>query len=280
MTDGTVVVVLAPSSESRDAACRAAAVLGCKMIDPMRLLGDDHTNLDAEHSVCLTSEVALAAARYGKVVVSGPISKWGKKDLLVPKLRKMLSTRRLFLVVMSEEPPLLDHPFLADAHVVGITDLPALKLPPIAPTNVLMCNQIRIIYRHDTQPAKHETVFYDAEAAQPISLTSLTALEETVVAELVCVEGAFGCSLILLPPRRFDGELRMGQHITLCPGRSAHGKSRAPATMRLVAKSLERGDSVCCISEGDALDLTLLTRESVSLSVIGWAVDAHAPKRA
>ena len=281
-----VILFLAPYAGSREAA-HIADKLECKVVDPSCLFDCSKTTqqLGSEHNFCLTSHVAWMLAQHGRAIVLGPIKQWGKYKKngvppLLTKIQRMLCTRQVQFVVLEEGgmtndditwlPKTIMHPGPVDNFTLQ-------SLPLSFSTTVVACNQVRVIYFDEDDKARHETVLFDAFETHPVLFGNLPTLPKMIDAERIDIWGPCGCSLILLPPRVFEDEMRKGQHLTLHPGKDKNGTPRLPATMRAVAKALERGDAVCSISENDILDLSHVSRGPTRVRPLGWALDAHLP---
>lgn len=147
------------------------------------------------------------------------------------------------------------------------------EAPAAAP--VLLCNQLRVIYQTQAvQTLKHETVVFSTHAV-PVSVSDLEPLPDTVEARLVRVGGPTGCSLYVLPDRRWLGQTLTDQHLTLEPGRS-ESAPRRPATMRTVARAIIEDAPTVEVNKGDVIDLRTREERCESVRPIGWVVDCFS----
>ena len=300
----TALFILAPSDESQEVAKKIASFLKCHVVTSNNLFQDEKTtmSLRPEHAICLVSETACSLAKLGSVVLGAPVKLWGyynKKELkfnIVQKMKKMLCNRRLIVYILMpvyntdvqlstwEEDPIgffnlpndtiiLEHELdntLSDCIKSSLNHYLQSETPP-RPSCMLLCNQIRLVYLHN-EVGRHETVFFDAHDTQAVNLDKLNCIiRQEFEARHVTIEGSNGCSLIVLPPRNFQDELRYGQHITIDPGSNASGK-RKPVAMRAVAKSLEKDDNECVIAD-DVIDLTKRSNLKTFITPIAWAFD-------
>ena len=292
------VLVLSPFASSREFAILAAQKLNYPVVDPCSLYSNPSLTgiLGAERVFCTTSEITLAVAHAGGAVVLDPVDNWcdqRSKDIvltvsvLLRKVRRMLCNRQVRCAILS---PLEDQRICEENLPTFCTlmrhgnGMPALEefeklinMPRGVPTNAVACNQVRVIHKVDDAQVRHETVLFDP-VAQMVPLAWLDDSKFSVDgdATMLTIAGSNGCSLVLLPPRKWGEDERMGQHITLHPGKCGT-RSRPPAKMRSVAKTAERGDATCCLGSGDVIDLRNGTRERVAVCPVAWAVDAFAP---
>lgn len=287
-----VSLVLAPFGRSRELADRIAHDAGIPVVDPSHLYNDRELTkiLGAELPFCVASEAALAVARNGRAIVVGPFESWGGRctspidaaRCIVGKLRKMLCARVLqtFVLIPEDESCLgragpLPASIAPVVHPLDPFDGFTLDVPVGLPTNVLACNQVRVIHVVDEERVKHETVLYDA-TPQVVPLSWIDARLDTSTLEVtrVSFEGPNGCSLILLPPRTWgEDDVRRGQHLTLNPGKCG-SRPRPPALMRSIAKAVENGVEVCRLADDDVFDVRTAQRFPSVTRPVAWALEA------
>uniref|UniRef100_A0A7S4R015 Uncharacterized protein n=1 Tax=Ditylum brightwellii TaxID=49249 RepID=A0A7S4R015_9STRA len=279
------LVVLAFETSSRAAARNLATELNCKLVDVDSLYGVDPSLLGQEYAFCAISEVAIAAAT-GRVIVVCSVDAFfrnkrqGKSLIIKDKLKKMLCSSTIDMVALLPQTTNVPDYVSDNMRIIRHTDDadPSIKsfaqcAPPPVTRTFLACNQLRVIYLDAEETARHETILFDADSAQSVSFCDLSPLESSIEGVKVVVPQANGCSLICLPPRIVSEDTRYGQHITLKPGRTESGKARMPAKMRMVAKSIEKKEVVCIISEDDKIDLSVCKHENVRVRPIAWAFD-------
>ncbi len=292
------VLVLSPLASSREFAILAAQKLNYPVVDPCSLYSNPSLTgiLGAERVFCTTSEIALAVAHAGGAVVLDPVDNWCDRcncskdialtvSILLRKVRRMLCNRLVRCAILSP----LDDPRICENSLPTFctlirhgNDMPTLEefeklIPRGVPTIAVACNQVRVIYKVDDAQVKHETVLFDPVAQMvPLAWLDDSKLGVGGEATQLTIAGSNGCSLVLLSPRKWGEDERMGQHITLHPGKCGT-RSRPPAKMRSVAKAVERGDATCCLGSEDVIDLRDGTRDRVAVCPVAWAVDAFAP---
>lgn len=304
MNTPKAIAIFVPTSDSFVLAKDISDAMKNKILDPSSLF-DDATltsSLGEERIFCTTSEAALALSQYGSAVILGPTKFWGEKRgkhfnmSLFAKLSKMLVCRSMtcvFLlpgdtttVVPIEVARALFENVPHDSIV--ITHNPTASATDVLqhmdgwignPTEVIGCNQVRVMYALDGR-VKHETVFFDAQTPHMMRIATLPPISNApFMATRVEVEDDNGFSFVALPPREFDDILRTGQHITLNPGKNKSKKSRPPATMRIAAKAVENKEEFCHFGEDDIVPLDKLKLTPIEICPVTWAFEAFPPAR-
>ena len=299
MNTPKAIAIFVPMSESFGLAKEISNAMENKVLDPISLFDDAvlTASLGEERIFCTTSEAALALVHYGSAVILGPTKFWGERRgkhfnmSLFSKLSKMLVCRSLTCVfllpgettsvvpievarALSQDVPhdsivITHNPTASAADVLQYMDGLIGK-----PTEVIGCNQVRVMYAFDGR-VKHETVFFDAQTPHMMRIATVPPISNApFMATRVEVENDEGFSFVALPPRNFDDILRTGQHITLNPGKNKSKKNRPPATMRIAAKAVERNEKTCHFGEDDIVPLDKLKLTSIEIRPVTWAFEA------
>ena len=304
MNTPKTVAIFAPMSDSFALAKDVSDAMKNKVLDPSVLFDDATLTslLGEERIFCTTSEAALALSQNGSAVILGPPDFWGEKRgkhfnmSLFAKLSKMLVCRSLVCVFLlpgdttSSAPIAVAQALLDDVpnNSIVITHDPTANATDVLrhmdgltgePTEVIGCNQIRVMYAFDGR-VKHETVLFDAQTPYMMHIPNIPPISSApFIATRVEVEDEFGFSFVALPPREFDNILRTGQHITLKSGKNKSKKGRPPATMRIAAKAVETKKESCQFGEDDIVPLDKLKMTSTEVCPIAWAFEAFPPIR-
>ena len=148
--------------------------------------------------------------------------------------------------------------------------------PNIVEKPLIMCNQVRVIYSTPAdEKFKHETIMYSTTAF-PVDPCGFDAVPDECEIEARFVRVGIndhGCTLYVLPDRKYDGRVLTDQHLTINAGCGGNGAARPPATMRLVANALINAESNVAVAD-TVLDLSSFCEDRLEkVRPLGWVVD-------